>query len=212
MGLLRAVLVAAAAINIADRLSLPYNGLIAGLGIGGLAFAFAARETLSNVFGAAILVADRPFKAGDLISAGDVRGTVEHVGIRSTRIRSDEDTTLVSERQARRRHDQQLGRAPLSARDDQARDLRADGRREGRRVSRRGPRSRRRHARRRAGAQKESLRFPARGTGAPGDLRPDLRRRAAGLEVKNRIVSAILALAQTMDVRLGASEAAARSA
>jgi MscS family membrane protein len=95
MGVVRAALVAVAAANIADKLSIPYNGLLAGLGIGGLAFAFASRETLSNVFGAAILAADRPFKAGDWITVGEIDGDVEHVGIRSTRVRTLDDTVLI---------------------------------------------------------------------------------------------------------------------
>jgi MscS family membrane protein len=76
-------------------LSIPTSGVLAGLGIGGLAFAFASRETLSNVFGAGILVADRPFRRGDWITAGDIDGAVEHVGIRSTRVRSAQDSIVV---------------------------------------------------------------------------------------------------------------------
>jgi small-conductance mechanosensitive channel len=79
---------------IASELSLPYGGVVAGLGIGGLAVAFASKETLSNVFGAALLAADRPFRRGDWISSGDVSGTVEHVGIRSTRIRTAGDSLV----------------------------------------------------------------------------------------------------------------------
>ncbi len=95
MGALKLVLLAGGLMFIADALSLPYEGVIAGLGIGGLAVAFASRETLSNVFGAGILVADRPFRRGDWIEAGEAKGTVEHVGIRSTRIRTGEDSLLV---------------------------------------------------------------------------------------------------------------------
>jgi MscS family membrane protein len=80
---------------VATELSIPTNGILAGLGLSGLAVAFASKETLSNVFGAGILVADRPFKKGDLITAGDIHGTVEQVGIRSTRIRTSEDTQIV---------------------------------------------------------------------------------------------------------------------
>lgn len=65
------------------------------LGVGGLAFAFASRETLSDVFGAGILLTDRPFRRGDFVAVGDVRGTIEKVGIRSTRIRTAEDTLVV---------------------------------------------------------------------------------------------------------------------
>ncbi|HET8864530.1 MAG TPA: mechanosensitive ion channel family protein [Gracilimonas sp.] len=67
-----------------------YNvaSLIAGLGIGGLAVALAARETLANFFGSVTIFVDRPFKMGDWIKVGDVEGTVEEVGFRSTRIRT----------------------------------------------------------------------------------------------------------------------------
>lgn len=62
--------------------------LIAGLGIGGLAVALAARETLANFFGSVTIFLDRPFKIGDWIKSGNVEGTVEEVGFRSTRIRT----------------------------------------------------------------------------------------------------------------------------
>jgi MscS family membrane protein len=62
--------------------------LIAGLGIGGLAVALAARETLANFFGSVTIFLDRPFKIGDWIKTGEVEGTVEEVGFRSTRIRT----------------------------------------------------------------------------------------------------------------------------
>ncbi|MTI87660.1 MAG: mechanosensitive ion channel family protein [Balneolaceae bacterium] len=67
-----------------------YNvaSLIAGLGIGGLAVALAARDTLANFFGSITIFVDRPFKMGDWIKVGDVEGTVEEVGFRSTRIRT----------------------------------------------------------------------------------------------------------------------------
>ena len=75
--------------------SLPTSGLIAGLGISGLAVAFASKETLSNIFGAGILLGDRPFGKGDRIIAGDVNGWVESVGLRSTRVRTLSDSVLV---------------------------------------------------------------------------------------------------------------------
>ena len=89
------LLLAAGFVFVASQLSLPYDSVLAGLGIGGLAVAFASKETLSNVFGAAILVVDRPFRRGDWISSGDVQGTVEHVGVRSTRIRTAGDSLAV---------------------------------------------------------------------------------------------------------------------
>ncbi len=94
LGALKLVLLAGGLLFIAQALSLPYEGVLAGLGIGGLAVAFASKETLSNVFDAGILVADRPFRRGDWIEAGDAKGTVEHVGIRSTRIRTGEDSLM----------------------------------------------------------------------------------------------------------------------
>jgi MscS family membrane protein len=92
---LKLLLIVAGLFFIATQLSLPYNGVLASLGIGGLAFAFASKETLSNVFGAGILVIDRPFRRGDWIVVGDTAGTVEHVGIRSTRIRTQEDSLVI---------------------------------------------------------------------------------------------------------------------
>ncbi|MFH1131857.1 MAG: mechanosensitive ion channel family protein [Pseudomonadota bacterium] len=69
-------------------------GLLAGLGIGGLALALAAKTTVENLLGGITIAIDRPFKVGDLIKVGDVRGTVEEVGIRSTRIRTWERTVV----------------------------------------------------------------------------------------------------------------------
>lgn len=67
-----------------------YNvaSLIAGLGIGGLAIALAARDTLANFFGSITIFIDKPFRIGDWIKVGSVEGTVEEVGFRSTRIRT----------------------------------------------------------------------------------------------------------------------------
>src|SRR5262249_35855949 len=63
------------------------SGLIAGLGIGGLAISLAAQDTVKNLFGFTTIVGDQPFTVGDFIKTADVEGTVEHVGVRSTRIR-----------------------------------------------------------------------------------------------------------------------------
>ncbi len=62
--------------------------LLAGLGLGGLALALAAQDTLKNLFGSLTVVADRPFQVGDWVVIDDVEGTVESVGFRSTRIRT----------------------------------------------------------------------------------------------------------------------------
>ncbi|NBS43232.1 MAG: hypothetical protein EBT34_05760, partial [Acetobacteraceae bacterium] len=93
--LLRLSTIAACGLGLAHFLSISPVNILAGLGIGGLAVAFAARETIANIFGAAVLAVDRPFKRGDMISMGDVRGTVEHVGIRSTRLRTIKNSEIV---------------------------------------------------------------------------------------------------------------------
>lgn len=77
--------------------NLGYNvtSLLAGLGIGGLAVALAAQDTLTNFFGALAILVDRPCHVGDRVQVEDVDGTVEAIGLRSTRIRTL-DGTLVS--------------------------------------------------------------------------------------------------------------------
>ncbi|HRZ96151.1 MAG TPA: mechanosensitive ion channel family protein [Paludibacter sp.] len=62
--------------------------LIAGLGIGGLAFALAAQDTIKNVFGGVTIFTDRPFRIGDRIKVDGFDGFVEDIGIRSTRLRT----------------------------------------------------------------------------------------------------------------------------
>lgn len=66
----------------------PIAGILGGLGIGGLAIALAAQDTLANVFGSIIIFTDKPFKVGDWVIIGDVEGFVETIGFRSTRIRT----------------------------------------------------------------------------------------------------------------------------
>lgn len=63
--------------------------LLAGLGLGGLALALAAQDTVANLFGSITIILDRPFQVGDLIKVTDTEGTVEEVGFRSTRIRTN---------------------------------------------------------------------------------------------------------------------------
>ena len=64
------------------------GSLLAGLGIGGAAIAFASKDTLANLFGAIVIFLDRPFAVGDWVEIGDQEGTVEEVGLRTTRIRT----------------------------------------------------------------------------------------------------------------------------
>lgn len=81
-------------ILVLNSLKINVTGLIAGLGIGGLAFAFAAKDTLANFFGSIMLVLDRPFDIGDIIQSGDIEGIVDEVGFRSTRIRTFNDSLI----------------------------------------------------------------------------------------------------------------------
>jgi MscS family membrane protein len=64
------------------------SALIAGLGIGGLAFALAAQDTVKNLIGGLIIFFDKPFHMGDVIQVKEFQGTVVYIGMRSTRIRN----------------------------------------------------------------------------------------------------------------------------
>jgi small-conductance mechanosensitive channel len=75
---------------LAEILSLPYQGVIAGLGIGGLAVALAARSTVENFIGGITLFADKPIEVGDFCRLGDHLGTIESIGLRSVKLRSIE--------------------------------------------------------------------------------------------------------------------------
>lgn len=76
-------------------LGYPVSSVLAGLGIGGLAIALAAQKTVENLFGAFSIGADQPFREGDFVKVEDLTGTVEAIGLRSTRIRTL-DRTLVT--------------------------------------------------------------------------------------------------------------------
>ncbi len=77
-----------------NSLGIPVLGVIAGLGIGGIAVALAAQRTIENFFGAIMLYSDRPVRIGDVCRFGDKVGTVERIGLRSTRVRTPERTVL----------------------------------------------------------------------------------------------------------------------
>lgn len=69
--------------------------ILAGLGIGGLAFALAAQDTLANIFGAIVVAIDQPFKIGETVRIGPNVGGVEDIGLRSTRIRLVDNSLMV---------------------------------------------------------------------------------------------------------------------
>lgn len=71
-----------------DNLGVDVTALVAGLGIGGLAVGLALQNVLGDVFASLAIVLDRPFVIGDFLVVGDVKGTVEHVGLKTTRLRA----------------------------------------------------------------------------------------------------------------------------
>lgn len=86
---MRATIVILAIVQIAQILSgKEITSILAGLGIGGLAVALAAQDTLKNFFGSIVLLADKPFEIGDRINIDGHDGPVESVGLRSTKIRT----------------------------------------------------------------------------------------------------------------------------
>ncbi len=86
---LRIVIVVLALVQVAQILSdKPITSILAGLGVGGLAVALAAQETIKNFFGSLVIFADKPFELGERIVVGGHDGTIEEVGFRSTRIRT----------------------------------------------------------------------------------------------------------------------------
>ncbi|MGD8958684.1 MAG: mechanosensitive ion channel family protein, partial [Desulfobacteraceae bacterium] len=81
--------------RMAHHLGMPLYSVIAGLGIGGLAVALAIRPTLENLIGGIILYVDQPVRVGDFCSFDDKTGTIESIGVRSTKLRAL-DRTLIS--------------------------------------------------------------------------------------------------------------------
>jgi MscS family membrane protein len=71
-----------------QNLGYSVTSLLAGVGLGGAAIALASKDTLSNLFGSLVIFMDRPFHIGDWIEVGNIEGTVEEVGLRTTRIRT----------------------------------------------------------------------------------------------------------------------------
>jgi len=91
----RVILVFAAFLVMLDSFGFDVTTVIAGLGVGGIAVALAAQKSIENLFGGATLYADRPVRVGDFCRFGDQVGTVEEIGLRSTRVRTL-DRTLIT--------------------------------------------------------------------------------------------------------------------
>ncbi len=93
--LVKLFIIAVGLVIILQELGYDVTGLIAGIGVGGLAISLAAQDTIANLFGFASIVGDRPFNVGDYIKTTDVEGTIEHVGVRSTRLRQTDQTQII---------------------------------------------------------------------------------------------------------------------
>jgi MscS family membrane protein len=91
----KAFLAALAVIAVMQNVGVNVTGILAGLGVGGLAVALAAQKTVENLFGGLTLAADQPVRVGDFCRFGDKVGTIEEIGMRSTRVRTL-DRTLVT--------------------------------------------------------------------------------------------------------------------
>ncbi len=85
---LKVFVIIVAVLVTSQNLGMNVTGLLASLSIGGLAVGLAAQDTLSNLFGAVALFADKPFRVGDRVQLDAIDGTVESIGMRSTRIRN----------------------------------------------------------------------------------------------------------------------------
>ncbi|MCE8422734.1 MAG: mechanosensitive ion channel family protein [Candidatus Methanoperedens sp.] len=92
----RIIIFSLAFLMILDRLGYPITPVLASMGLAGIAVAFAAQETLSNVFGAFSIITDRPFKVGDRIAMSDTDiGDVIDIGVRSTRLMTMDNKIVI---------------------------------------------------------------------------------------------------------------------
>lgn len=92
--LIKIVIIAFAVVMIISELGYNINGLLTGLGVGGLAVSLAAQDAVSNMISGFIILFDKPFKVGDLIESSTVSGVVEEVNMRSTKIRTLDDSLI----------------------------------------------------------------------------------------------------------------------
>lgn len=92
--IIKFVIYSLALVMIVSELGYDINGLIAGLGIGGVTIALAAQDTAKNLFGGFTILFDKPFTIGDWISTPTIEGNVEDITLRSTRIRTFKDSIV----------------------------------------------------------------------------------------------------------------------
>lgn len=94
-GILKFILVAIGLLLVLQNLGFSVTSLVAGLGIGSAAIALAAKDTLANFFGSLVVFFDHPFDIGDWISLNGVEGTVEEIRLRTTLIRTVENSVIL---------------------------------------------------------------------------------------------------------------------
>ncbi len=92
--ILKAFIIAIGLLFILQNLDVDITSLIAGLGLGGLAFALAAQDSVRNFIGGITILADKPFQVGDWVLVGSIEGNVESIGFRSTRVRTFENSLV----------------------------------------------------------------------------------------------------------------------
>ncbi len=92
--MLKIIAMAISLVVILENLDLNITAILAGLSIGGLAFALAAQDTIKNLFGSVMIFVDQPFRVGDWVTAEGIDGEVEEIGVRSTRVRTFYNSVL----------------------------------------------------------------------------------------------------------------------
>lgn len=92
--LVQGLLIVFGLLLILRQLGFELTTAIAGLSISGVAIAFAAQKTIENLFGTVMIITDQPIRVGDVCQAGNIEGTVESIGLRSTRIRTPNRTLV----------------------------------------------------------------------------------------------------------------------
>jgi len=91
----KVVVVVLGTVMVLQNMNYNVGSLLAGLGIGGAALAFASKDTVANFFGSLVIFIDRPFQIGDWVQIGKVEGTVEQVDVRVTRIRTFANSLII---------------------------------------------------------------------------------------------------------------------
>ncbi|MBX3111627.1 MAG: mechanosensitive ion channel family protein [Fimbriimonadaceae bacterium] len=90
-----AVIILVAGLTLLAQVGVNVTAFLATLGIGGVMLALAAKDSVENLFGSVMVLVERPFKIGDWVKVGDVEGVVEDIRLRSTRVRTFEDSLIV---------------------------------------------------------------------------------------------------------------------